>query len=465
MTIPAQPSPKPRFLRRRDVLKYGAGSALLGGLLTAPLSVAKSADDDFDVIIIGAGIAGLAAAKKLTGLGYSVVVLEATDRIGGRIRTDWSLGAPFEVGAGWIHGPKGNPVSKLLSAVGGKTFLTDDDSFAVFSKDGVRQNDDLIFKKQRQLEKLYKRIDANFDSDQALSRAVKRLSPKALKDPILRWMMSAYTEFDTGGPLESLSAYYFDEDDTFDGKDVIPLTGYEGILEPLKAGLDIRLNRPVERIEYEAGDGASVYAGGREFEADFVICTCPLGVLQAGKIAFDPPLPAKVRKRINWIGMGNVSKIALKFENAFWPVDRQYFGLMTAEKGRWNYFVNYRKFTDQNILLGVSVGAYAAKVEALSDQAMTDDAMAAVRSMFGDQVTEPVAVQATRWSKAAHFLGAYSYAKVGSKPADFDRLARPVAKTLLFAGEHTNFEYHATVHGAYLSGLNAAAIIEEELAE
>ena len=98
-------------LTRRQALKLGAGSLLANQvMLTSPASAQLA---DVDVIVIGAGIAGLAAAKKLVGLGYSVVVLEATSQIGGRIRTDRSLGAAFDLGAGWIHGPKGNPISKL----------------------------------------------------------------------------------------------------------------------------------------------------------------------------------------------------------------------------------------------------------------------------------------------------------------------------------------------------------------
>lgn len=455
-----------KAIDRRKFIKLSGTSALATGLLTSSKSISFAAlPTDFDVIIIGAGIAGLTAAQKLKKLNYSVVVLEAKNQIGGRIKTDWSLGAPVEIGAGWIHGPEGNPISKLAKNVGAKTFITDDENFSVYASNGIEQDYNQVVAKQLTLEKLYQTIDSTFDKDQPLSRAIKRISPKSTKDPALRWMQSAYTEFDTGGPLENLSAYYFDEDDTFDGEDVILSTGYEEILTPLAEGLDIRLNHPVKKIEYEADEGASVYVGDMEFEADFVICTCPLGVLQSGDIEFDPPLPKKITKSINRIGMGNVTKIALKFEQAFWPVDTQYFGLMTKEKGRWNYFLNYGTFSKQYILLGLSVGNYAQKIEQFSDQEMTADAMAAVRTMFGNSAPEPIDTRMTRWSKDAFAKGAYSYAKLGSKPADFDDLARPIAKTLLFAGEHTIFKYHATTHGAHLSGLAAADIIEAKLAD
>jgi monoamine oxidase len=162
--------------------------------------------------------------------------------------------------------------------------------------------------------------------------------------------------------------------------------------------------------------------------------------------------------------MGNVTKLALKFDEAFWPTDVQYFGLMTETRGRWNYFLNYRTFSEENILLGLCVGDYAQKVEATGDADMVADCMDAVRSMFGAGSPDPVAHLATRWSTNPNCLGAYSYSAVGSKPAHFDDLAAPIADTVLLAGEHTNFEYHATVHGAYQSGLDAAQIIEDRLA-
>lgn len=459
MRTPFPPLP----LDRRGFLRLTAASALAAGVSGARR--AKAANDDFDVIVIGAGVAGLAAARRLTDLGYDVVVLEAAGRIGGRLHTDWTLGAPFEVGAGWVHGPEGNPVTGLVREAGGTTFVTDDDSLMVFSANGARQKIDLIESKEEQLRALYERIDSEQDADQPLEKAIAGLAPEAMADPVLRWMMSAFTEFDTGGPLGALSASHFDEDEAFGGADVIVTNGYDRLLEPLAAGLDIRLGHAVTGIAYEEGDGATVIANGQEFESDFVVCTCPLGVLQEGGIDFDPPLPDSHRAAISRIGMGNVTKLALQFEQAFWPVDIQYFGLMGETAGRWNYFMNYRTFSDRNILLGLCVGAYAAEAEAMTDAQMSDDAMEAVRVMFGANAPAPVATLATRWSQNPWSRGAYSYASAGSTPADFDVLAEPVADTLLLAGEHTLFDYHGTVHGAYLSGLAAAQTIDDDLAE
>ena len=451
------------MISRRHLLKTGLlGTAALPLLLPRR---SRAGIADVDVIVIGAGIAGLAAARRLVELGYETIVLEADAVPGGRVRTDWSLGAPFEVGAGWIHGPDGNPISALAEAVDAGPFVTDDESYQVFAANGAPVSTGDIEAGYRRLEKLYKAIDDEFDGDMALSKAISRMGGKLKSDPILGWMTSAYTEFSTGGPIEKLSAYYFDEDGVYPGEDVVLTGGYDSIVKHLARGLDIRLNTRVSAVSYEKGEGALVATDAGEFESSFVICTVPLGVLKAGDVRFDPPLPKSHRRGIEKIGMGNVTKLALKFDAAFWPTDVQYFGLMTETRGRWNYFLNYRTFSDENILLGLCVGDYAGKVEAMSDAQMIADCMDAVRTMFGAATQEPIAHLATRWSTNPNSLGAYSYSSVGSTPKHFDDLATPIADTVLLAGEHTNFEYHATVHGAYQSGLDAAQIIEDRLAD
>ncbi len=451
----------PTSLTRRKFVNLAAKSAVVVSL---PRSIqAQTVRTEYDAIVVGAGIAGLAAARSMADDGNSVLILEATDRIGGRIQTDWSLGAPFEIGAGWIHGPQGNPISSLAQATDAKTFVTADDNASVFSPSGIMLPDDEIAAKEMQLSEIYNEIDNELATDQSLASAIRSVSSSTAQDPVVSWMTSAYTEFDTGGPIGDLSALYFDDDEAFDGADIILLSGYDKILEPLARGIDIRLGHPVSTIEYDRSEGAVVHVGTTRFTADAVICTCPLGVLKSGAIAFSPTLPGTHAARISRLQMGNVTKIALKFTEAFWPTDTQYFGLMTRERGRWNYFLNYRTFSEQNILLGISVGEYAGRVEQLSDAQMVADANAAVRTMFGANTPDPSGYLLTRWSQNPFSKGAYSYANLGARPRDFDGLATPIEDTLFFAGEHTTFAYHGTVHGAYLSGLKAAGLVNDAL--
>lgn len=463
---------------RRALMRYLLAAALAG---MVPVTGARAMAGR-RVVVIGAGISGLAAAQRLKAEGAQVTVLEARTRVGGRIATDFSLGAPFELGAGWIHGPSpDNPVRQLADAVDAKTFVTEDDNLALYDAKGGEIPDDRLDAVDRDWERILDWVDENLEeTDQrSLEKAIAKRFPEALKDPLLRWALSAYTEFDNGAPLGDLSAVWHDDDDVFDEPDVVITTGYAGILEPLMEGLEIRLGSAVSAVRYGKKGVAVETADGSLHDADFCICSVPLGVLKAGlaggvggaaardgTISFDPALPKAHRQAIGKLGFGSVTKIAMKFPAPFWDIETQYFGVAPADAGRdpgrWCIWLNYRTFSDENILLGLSVGAYAPKADRMTNREMTADALGVLREVWGEAVPAPSAVLTTRWATDPHALGAYSYPAPGSSPKDYDRLAMPIAGRLVLCGEHCNFRYKGTVHGAYLSGLVAAKRILEQ---
>ncbi len=438
-----------RHPTRRDALKLGLAATL------APQ--AARAVSDPDVLVVGAGIAGLAAARALADAGRSVVVLEASGRIGGRIHTDRSLGLPVELGAGWIHGPDGNPISDLASRADLQTFLTDDNSLEVYRSNGTAVRDADVVAGEARLARLAAAIDDGVDNDIAMSQAIRRFGNGELEDPLMRWMLSAYLEFLTGGPVQDISASFWDEDDAFVGADVILPDGYDRILPGLARGLDIRFGEMVQSIAYSPA-GVSVITENGTIQAKHLVCTLPLGVLKAGRIAFDPPLPSEYQRSIQALGMGQVTKLALRFHTPFWPQDVQYFGVVTEQMGRWPYFMNTMTYGDAPILMGVSLGSYAPLADAMSEDDATADMMDVLRGVFSNTIPEPTGVLKTAWSDDPLVLGAYSFAKLSATPDDFNRFAEPIGP-LHFAGEHTSFDYHGNVHGAYLSGLRAAQAI------
>lgn len=438
---------------RRNAIKLG-----IAAIVSMLASRAPAQDlSGKTVIVIGAGIAGLAAGQALRKSGATVIVLEAGDYVGGRIRTDRSMGAPFEHGAGWIHGPSAqNPIQQLANQIGASTYVTDDDSLTVFGPGGaplppagIKQIDDSY---DRLPPDIYDNVE--WGDERSISEVLAELNPGLLKDPFGQWLLSAYVEFDLGAGIEDISAINAFEDRAFDGADVVLLEGYDTILAPLKDGLDIRLGTPVTQIGYGV-DGVKV----NNLSADYAICTVPLGVLKAGGIQFDPPLPNPVQAAITELGFGTVTKLALKFDAPFWDVNTQYFGITTNPKGRWNYWLNYRTFSDENILLGLSFGRYAPIADRMSQQEMTTDALDVLRSVWGQSVSIPKAVLSTHWSENPLFRGAYSYPQAGGSPEQFDVFAKPVKDRLFFAGEHTIFDYHSTTHGALMTGVRAADAI------
>jgi monoamine oxidase len=455
-------------LTRREAAKLLlAASALAAG----PLGRAQAqALEGITVAVVGAGIAGLGAARMLADKGATVIVLEAKPHIGGRLLTDHSMGAPFEIGAGWIHGPEGgNPVTALATAVDAQFFVTDDDNLVVYDAEGEEVPEAALYELDEDYWELLERVDDRIErSDRrSLQEAIEAISSSSLGDPLIRWALTAFTEFSTGGPIERLSATQFDEDDVYDGADVVLTGGYDEILKPLAAGLDIRLSNKVTAIRYWDDDGAALEVEGPDgaatIEADYVVCTLPLGVLKQGTVAFDPPLPDDHAERIERLPMGNVTKVALKFDQPFWPTDVQYFGFVTEPKGRWPYFLNYRTFVEQNILVALSFGAYAAPAEAMSDAEVWADIKQVMETAWDGVPERPSQMIVTRWSLDPETLGAYSYTGTGIFDDDYDDLREPIAHVLHLAGEHTYFDFHGTTHGAYMTGLWAAeAILEWE---
>lgn len=450
---------------RRLLLRGLAGSCSLA--LAAPFASAAGGPAGAvpRVLVIGAGVAGLAAARRLADSGLAVTVLEARDRIGGRIATDRSLGVPVECGAAWIHGADGNPLTALARSAGARMVPTDFASRTVFRPGGGVIPPAELDEAGRRLQRLAARIDDDLDADEdvSLHEAIEEFSPGYFDDPLAAWTVTSETEDDAGTSVEELSAYWFDEDEEFDGPDMLLPNGYDAVPALLARRLDIRLGEVVRRIGRRR-DGVTVETANGRFEADHVVAALPLGVLKAGSVTFDPPLPAAVDEAIAHVGVGAVTKLALAFERRFWPADRRFFGHVDAERGRWATFLSMSGLVDGDVLVGFATGPYARTAEAMTVEETTADAMAVLTEMFGQGLPRPRGAVRSTWTQDPFALGAYSFPAPDTTPAHFERLGAPIDDRLILAGEHTGFAHHGTVHGALLSGRRAAAAVLASIA-
>ena len=388
-----------------------------------------SKDDDITnpngktVLIIGAGISGLAAAKKLKDKGFTVIVLEAQEKIGGRLRTDRSMGIAFDEGASWIHGPNGNPITKLASQAGANTYLTDDDNLAVFDNNGTAYSDAFLDSQYTQFENALKAVRSAGTKRQSFQTIFNSLYPTQANNRLWKYMLSAYLEFDTGGDISKLSSKYFYDDEAFPGKDVIVTNGYDKVANLLGQGLDIRLNSRVIEINYNATKSL-VKVNENSIEADYVIVSVPLGVLKNNSISFQPSLPASKLSAIQNIQMGNVNKFLFIWDTPFWDTNIQYIGYTPETKGKFNYLMNMKKFLPTiNGLMTFAYGDYATVTETMTDAQIKNEVMAQLKTIYGNSIPNPTNMLRTKWGQNINTFGAYSFATNRTTSADFDTMA------------------------------------------
>lgn len=416
-----------------------------------------------DVIVVGAGAAGLAAAQRLERAGRRVLVLEARDRVGGRVHTSraWPE-TPVDMGASWIQGSAGNPMTAMAEGLGARTVATDEESALVVDADGRRLS-------ERRLEAIYDGYEEvlekaaaaaeEWDRDASLARAVAEaledLDLSAADRQALDWALDFAVSLEYAAAPKDLSAWYWDDDEGLGGENLLLPEGYGKLLERVAADLDIRLGQPVTRVEHGAG-GVSVSGPGGVFRADQAVVTLPLGVLKAGAVTFDPPLPEGHQQAIGRLGMGVLSKLWLRFDRVRWSERAHWLGALGPRPGEWTAFVNLAPQTGQPLILAFNAGDFGRRAEEMDEGRAVADCMASLRRILGPDLPDPVAWQRSSWARDPWARGSYSYRPPGASAKDHALLATPASPRLLLAGEHCHEQYPATVHGAWLSGLAAA---------
>jgi monoamine oxidase len=341
-----------------------------GALESGRRAAAELADIPGTVLVIGAGFAGLAAARALVDAGREVVVVEARDRTGGRAHTVVFGGAVADLGPSWIHGITDNPMTVLAAEAGVATIPFDYDNEIGGSEKASAFLEDLT--------------ERALDADDAEARPLSDLLPETLT-VAQQWVLSVEVSDEFGADPAELSMAALDEGEEMLGEDVMLAQGYGAITDYLAAGLDIRLNWVVSEIEYDEEEGVSVYtADGTELWADLAIVTLPVGVLLAESVEFTPSLPSDKEDALDGLGSGLLDKLWLAFDEVFWDAEADVINWIDPENpGLWPFWINGYKLYGVPVLLTFNAGGVARDLADWSDDEVVTSAMEALSAMAG----------------------------------------------------------------------------------
>jgi monoamine oxidase len=448
-------------MSRRAVLT-ATMSAVTGGLLAACTSDHNSAPappppeiqpDTKSVLIVGAGMAGLAAARSLVDAGWPVRLIEARDRIGGRVYTNRDWGVPIEMGASWIHGTANDPLMELARKAQAQVIPTDYYGWAKLAVDRRLPPVDYDADPWRAfVERACDRVDGG-SLGAAVDAAAKRAELSGSDRTELAFYLATEIEDEYAAGADQLSATTFDTGDYAGGAQAVITNGYDALPKLLADGLQVVFNTPVTAIT-RRDDSVIVHAGNQSFEGPAAIVTVPLGVLKAGSIAFDPPLPEGHTRAVNALGFGVLSKSFFRFNRRTWKTDNAFYLFMGTDPGAWAQWFTLSSAAGP-IVVAFNAGDRGRSVESSSAADVTARALPIARQLFGDDIS-PVDVRTSSWTTDPYARGSYSFHAPGSGLDDRRRLQEPISDRLYLAGEAVGINNPSTVIGAVLSGRNAA---------
>ena len=422
------------------------------------------------VLVIGAGISGLAAAKNLNDSGYDVTILEAKDRIGGRLYTDRSLGVPLEVGANWIHdnNPKTNPIMKIKEELGLKAHKCSvagpNVSFEVLDKEGNK-----IEISGKDLEKIEVRIGifaylAKYLRPSTNLRElfifVKKLGLLSFVKEEALFVLIQKIALEQAEDPEKISIEALFEHEGFENDEAI-IGGYDQIAYYFEKELHnkIILNSPIQHINYEQ-DIIKVISGSEKYEANAVIVTASLGALKKEVIKFTPDLPIEKKQSIKKLGWGTLNKIMLKFVHKFWS-DKDFI-VVANKESNFHAWINEEPICEEPVIVATISGKNAKKLENKTDEEVVQIALNELKAVYGNKVSELNSYYITKWSLDPYIYGSYSTNKAGENSQLLRKqLSTPVNSKLFFAGEATSVKVAGYLQMALQSGVREAENIKK----
>jgi monoamine oxidase len=429
-----------RFSRRFFLAASAAAVA-------APALAAVPAAGDVDVVIIGAGAAGIAAGRRIAAAGRRCLLIEAADRVGGRCVTDTrSFGVPFDRGAHWLHMPDLNPVAKLAPRTGLDVYPAPGGQKLRIGRRNAREGEMEEF--LAALVRANRAIGdaARGKSDVACAQAL----PKDLLDwrPTVEFVLGPYG---CGKDLTEISAVDFARSAERD-VDAFCRQGLGALLAKLADGLPVRLATPATRID--TSHGVEVETAKGRISARAAIVTVSTDVLAAGKIRFTPDLPKRQLDAANRLKLGSYDHIALELPGN--PLGLQRDELVFEKSADARTAAMLANVSGSTLCMIEVAGRFGRDLSAQGEAAMVAFALDWLTGLYGAEVRKAEKrTQATRWNEEPWALGAFSAAAPGGQPSR-RILMEPLRERVWFAGEAAHETLWGTVGGAWESGERAA---------
>ena len=422
------------------------------------------------VVVVGAGIAGLTVANALAQAGVACVVVEARDRIGGRLHTIDLAGCPVDMGGSWIHHPIGNPLRAFADQVGvgcrdgdplPEMTAFDFGESRRLSPDEVRAELGTLYDAfPAAIDRLRHELGPDASAAEGIDAFVEGadLAPAAARRA--RQGLRGLIEGESADLSEHQSLRWmwneFEYEGGFFGD--LPSGGYRSLVQAMADGVDVRLNFDVAEIAVKP-DGVNVRsAAGPAEDGSHVVVTVPLGVLKDRRPKFSPALPRDRVAAIDRLGFGCFEKVVLTFDEAFWRAaglpHLMLFPRDPDESTMW--VIGLDAFGDGPTLACFIFHGAAGRVLDTTPDDAADWVCGMLTEAIGAACPEPTAVAVTSWATDPYSLGAYSHIPPGAAPADADLLGEPLHGRLLFAGEHTQSARLVYTDGAMASGIREA---------